>query len=152
MAKVYLSLGSNMGDRVGFIKQATDYFKNYPHVSNVESSSFYETDPQGYLDQDNFINVVLSLDTSLSPIELLDYCQLTEQKMKRKRLFRWGPRTIDIDILLYGEKKINIDRLEIPHPRMYERAFVMIPLSQLDSSFKSFLKDVDGQGVVLLKD
>ena len=94
-------------------------------------SPIYETAPVGYTEQPNFLNLCLEIDTELEPKELLKYCLETEQRLHRVRDIRWGPRTLDVDILLYGDKVIEEDDLEVPHPRMSERAFVLIPLNDI---------------------
>lgn len=147
MERVYLSLGSNIGDRVGFLKRAINLISGCKGISYIESSSFYETEPQGYIDQDEFINCVVSIDTSLSPEDLLEMCQGIEKKLKRKRLFRWGPRTIDVDILTYGNIIIDRDDLKIPHERMFERAFVLVPLCELNNSYGKYLRNIEDQKV-----
>lgn len=147
MVKVYLSLGSNMGNRVSNINKAVSILKTTPEICCVESSGLYETEPVGYKEQDHFLNCAVALKTTLEPMELLRVCQDIEKKMKRVRLFRWGPRIIDVDILLYGDLTISSRELTIPHPRMYERSFVLTPLCDLDSSFRSFLDKLEDQGV-----
>ena len=121
----YLSLGSNMGNRFEFLKEALETLDdNYP-IKVVNVSSIYETDPVGYEDQDLFLNMVAQINTDLSPIEFLDACLKIEIELGRKREIRWGPRTIDLDILLYNEENMITERLVIPHPRMHERSFVV---------------------------
>ena len=97
----------------------------------MKATSLYVTEPVGYADQDDFYNICISFETDLEPMELLDLSQSIEQELKRVRLIKNGPRTIDLDILLYGDLKINNKRLIVPHERMFERAFVLIPLSEL---------------------
>ena len=127
----FLSLGSNMGDRIEFLEEALKNLDdNYP-IEVVNVSSIYETDPVGYEDQDLFLNMVAQINTDLSPIELLDACLKIETELGRKREIRWGPRTIDLDILLYNEENMITERLVIPHPRMHERSFVIIPLLEI---------------------
>lgn len=128
----YLSLGSNMGDRLEMLKQAVLLLTEHPSIQIRKISSLYETDPVGFTEQDAFLNMVVYLQTDLSALELLDVCQDIENKLERKRDLRWGPRTIDIDILLYNQDYMSTDRLIIPHPRMYERAFVLVPLLEID--------------------
>lgn len=132
MNKSYLSLGSNMGDRVGMLRQAVRLLNEHPAIDIMKISSLYETDPIGYTEQDAFLNMVVYLDTDLSAFELLEVCQDIEKKLDRKREIRWGPRTIDLDILLYNQDKLETEKLVIPHPRMHERAFVLVPLLELD--------------------
>ncbi|AUD12576.1 MULTISPECIES: 2-amino-4-hydroxy-6-hydroxymethyldihydropteridine diphosphokinase [unclassified Planococcus (in: firmicutes)] len=131
MNEVYLSLGSNLGDRKAQLQEAVRLLQTNPSISNIKMSSIYETAPVGYLDQHAFLNLVIRLETSLSPLELLDICQEIEQALHRERLVRWGPRTVDLDVLLYGQEQVATERLTIPHPRMYERAFVLVPLQEL---------------------
>jgi 2-amino-4-hydroxy-6-hydroxymethyldihydropteridine diphosphokinase len=127
----FLSLGSNMGNRIEFLEEALKKLEdNYP-IKVVNVSSIYETDPVGYEDQDLFLNMVAKINTDLIPIELLNACQETEKSLGRKREIRWGPRTIDLDILLYNDENMIMDRLVIPHPRMHERSFVAIPLLEI---------------------
>lgn len=133
MNKSYLSLGSNMGDRLEMLKQAVSSLKEHPSIDVLKISSLYETDPVGFTEQDPFLNMVIYLQTNLSAHELLDACQNIENELNRKREIRWGPRTIDLDILLYNHNEMNTDRLVIPHPRMHERAFVLVPLLEIDS-------------------
>lgn len=131
MNEVYLSLGSNLGDRKAQLQEAVRLLQTNPSISNIKMSSIYETAPVGYLNQGAFLNLVIRLETSLSPLELLDICQEIEQALHRERLVRWGPRTVDLDVLLYGQEQVATERLTIPHPRMYERAFVLVPLQEL---------------------
>lgn len=131
MNEVYLSLGSNLGDRKAQLQEAVRLLQTNPSISNIKMSSIYETAPVGYLDQHAFLNLVIRLETSLSPLELLDICQEIEQALHRERLVRWGPRTVDLDVLLYGQEQLATERLTIPHPLMYERAFVLVPLQEL---------------------
>ena len=131
MNEVYLSLGSNLGDRKAQLQEAVRLLQSNPSISNMKMSSIYETAPVGYLNQDVFLNLVIRLETSLSPLGLLDICQEIEQALHRERLVRWGPRTVDLDVLLYGQEQVATERLTIPHPRMYERAFVLVPLQEL---------------------
>ncbi len=147
MEKVYISLGSNIGDRTVNLNRAIDIFKSDKKFSNITVSSFYETDPQGYIDQERFINCAIGFYTEIKPDKLLEYCQDIEKKLKRVKLFRWGPRIIDVDILIYGDKTVNTGELIIPHPRMFERAFVLAPLSEIDSSYYKFLEKLPDQGV-----
>jgi 2-amino-4-hydroxy-6-hydroxymethyldihydropteridine diphosphokinase len=100
-------------------------------IKVVNVSSIYETDPVGYEDQDLFLNMVIQIETSLSPFELLDACMKTEKGLGRIRDVRWGPRTIDLDILLYNDENIITERLIVPHPRLHERSFVTIPLLEI---------------------
>lgn len=128
---VYLSIGSNIGDREQYLRgavQALDWLKG---IKIVQVSSIYETVPVGYTDQADFLNITIQLETTLEPIALLDACQHIEQTLGRERTIRWGPRTVDLDILLYNQDNIEMERLIVPHPRMTERAFVLIPLLEI---------------------
>ncbi|WP_110926106.1 2-amino-4-hydroxy-6-hydroxymethyldihydropteridine diphosphokinase [Bacillus massiliglaciei] len=132
----YLSIGSNMGDRLATFKKAVKLLNEYPEIRVMEASSLYETDPVGYTEQDCFLNAVLKLETSFDPENLLHACLDIESKLGRKRDIRWGPRTLDLDILLYNQENIETEILSIPHPRIQERAFVMVPLLELDPDIK----------------
>jgi 2-amino-4-hydroxy-6-hydroxymethyldihydropteridine diphosphokinase len=136
MNTAYLSLGSNMGDRSSLLKTALETLVSAYPIELVNVSSIYETDPVGYTDQDLFLNMVAQIHTRLSPIELLDVCSETEIKLGRKREIHWGPRTIDLDILLFNEENMITERLVIPHPRMFERSFVIIPLLEINPKIK----------------
>ncbi len=127
----FLSLGTNIGDRLQYLHGAVQALWEHPNITVEDISSIYETEPVGYLDQANFLNAVLKISTSLSPHELLDVTQGIELQLGRKREIKWGPRTIDLDILLYNDENMETEKLIIPHPRMYERAFVLIPLKEL---------------------
>ena len=129
--RCYMSLGSNMGDREENLKTAVRLLRDSGRIRNIESSSLYETEPVGYDDQDDFYNICIGFDTDLKPLELLDLSQAIEKELLRVRTKKNGPRTIDLDILLYGDRKINTKRLMVPHERMFERAFVLVPLSEL---------------------
>ena len=146
----YLSLGSNMGDRFDMLKQAVKLLDQHPRILVQSISSLYETDPVGYTDQEPFLNMVVCLRTDMTAIGLLDVCQEIEQRLDRKRLIRWGPRTIDLDILLYNQETIETERLVVPHPRMYERDFVLIPLVEIAAFLKDEVKP-SAQGVRLWK-
>ena len=154
MHKVYLSLGSNLGQKVDYLNNAVDIIKKNDFIHNVKTSSFYQTDPVGYLDQDVFVNIALVLETTLSPYEMLEVCQHVEIELNRVRLIRWGPRTIDVDIILYDDITMDDEALSIPHPRMKERAFVLVPIFELEpelkinnTTIKSLLSDLDTTGV-----
>jgi 2-amino-4-hydroxy-6-hydroxymethyldihydropteridine diphosphokinase len=134
--EVYLALGSNIGDRFVSLKEAIASIEASPNMKVVNTSSIYETDPVGYEDQDQFLNMVIQVRTDLCPFELLNTCLEIEKILGRKRDIRWGPRTMDLDILLYNQENIDSEMLTIPHPRMHERAFVLIPLLEIDSGLK----------------
>ena len=129
----YLGLGSNLGQREANLAQAVRLLAQSPQVRVRRSSSIYETAPWGVAEQPRFLNAVLEITTSLSPVALLGLAKAVEAEVGREPTFRWGPRLIDVDILLYGERVIQLDDpdLQIPHPSMAERAFVLVPLAEL---------------------
>jgi len=129
----YLSLGSNLGDRLAYFNQAKNLLK--PAVHNVFESSIYETDPWGYLDQPQFLNQVIQVTTSLSPHELLIVIKEIEKKLGREKVILYGPRIIDLDILFFDDKVICLPDLIIPHPAMAERAFILVPLAEIAPDF-----------------
>lgn len=128
---VYLGLGGNVGDPHYYLRRAIALLAAQPAIKVERVSPFLETEPVGYLEQANFLNGVVQITTSLTPQELLTATQSIENKLGRVRTVRWGPRTIDIDILLYGELILASADLTIPHPRMLERAFVLQPLAMI---------------------
>ncbi len=129
MAVVYLSLGSNVGDRLANLQHAAR--KLHAHVILTQVSSVYETEPVGFTEQPWFLNAVLEGDTDLSPAALLDCALAIEQSLGRERSVPNAPRTIDIDILLYGEDVIATPELTVPHPRLAERGFTLCPLTEI---------------------
>src|SRR6266699_2799850 len=126
---VYLGLGSNLGDRRGNLAAALQRLREVIEITSV--SSVYDTEPVGFADQPRFLNIVLRGQTALDPEALLGYVKQIEAKLGRQPSFRYGPRPIDIDILLYDDLHIEQDNLTIPHPRMGERAFVLVPLAEI---------------------
>ncbi|MGE7767830.1 2-amino-4-hydroxy-6-hydroxymethyldihydropteridine diphosphokinase [Peribacillus sp. NPDC096540] len=132
----YLSIGSNLGNRLVTFKSAFQLLDENSRIELVACSSLYETDPVGYTDQDCFLNAVFKVKTDLKPEELLQTCMQIEQELGRKREVRWGPRTLDLDILLYNHENIETEILSVPHPRMHERAFVLVPLMEVDPEIK----------------
>ncbi|MDI3508134.1 MAG: 2-amino-4-hydroxy-6-hydroxymethyldihydropteridine diphosphokinase [Clostridiales bacterium] len=126
--RVYLALGSNIGDRDRYIREAIDMLNGHEAIKIVKVSSTYNTAPVGYTDQVDFLNAAVAIDTTLSPRELLAACLDIEQRLGRVRTIRWGPRTIDIDIIFYDDLIIDDGILTVPHPRMHERGFVLRPL------------------------
>ena len=120
-----------MGDRHENIRKALRLLEETGKVRVLKVSSFYETMPVGYTEQGMFINACAEIETSLTPAELLALCQETEHRLGRVRTIKWGPRTIDLDILLYGEMVIDTPELKIPHPLMHERDFVLKPLGEI---------------------
>ncbi|AIF42016.1 2-amino-4-hydroxy-6-hydroxymethyldihydropteridine diphosphokinase [Virgibacillus sp. SK37] len=136
MNKVYIALGTNIEPREVHLSKAIELLSNHSSITVHKKSSIYETAPVGYTDQGDFLNMVLEAYTTLSPIELLDFCQGIEQELGRKREIRFGPRTIDLDILLYNQENRKMERLIIPHPRLHERAFVLVPLKEIAPNVK----------------
>lgn len=131
MHQVYLSIGSNIGDRKAQLQQAIAALQADSAIDVVRVSSIYETAPVGGVVQDDFYNCAVYLETSLSAAELLQRIQQIEQNQKRRRLIHWGPRTIDLDILWYDDVVIQTADLTIPHPEMAKRAFVLVPLQEI---------------------
>lgn len=134
--RVFLALGSNIDTNVSsrfeFLKMALNELNNHPKITLISVSKVYETLPVGYLDQINFLNAVVEISTSLAPAELLDFCKETiEHKSGRVKTIENGPRTLDVDILLFGDVEVNTESLQIPHPRLFERAFVLVPLKDI---------------------
>lgn len=129
--EAYLGVGSNLGDRLATLQQAADLLGAHPGIAMRRTSRVWETDPVGGPDQPDFLNVVAEIDTYLDPHDLLAVINRVESELGRVRDIRWGPRTVDIDILLIDDITIADDRLTVPHPRMQERAFVVFPLLEL---------------------
>ena len=129
MPTVFVGLGSNMGDRLANLAHARDTLQEKMRL--VHASSIYETEPWGYLEQPAFLNQVTQMETELSPLSLLNFLKKTETSLGREVSFRYGPRLIDLDILFYGQEIIQTKRLQIPHPRIQERAFVLVPLAEI---------------------
>lgn len=127
----YISLGSNLGNKAVNINKALTALACTPQVRVNRVAPYYSTEPIGYTNQDWFVNTAAELETLLSPHQLLFLLQNIEDRLGRVRTVRWGPRVIDLDLLLYDSMIINTGELTIPHPRMHERAFVMVPLAVL---------------------
>lgn len=131
MTLAYLGIGTNLGDRLAFLQGAVDGLAATSGTRVVAVSPVYETDPVGGPEQPDFLNAVVVVDTALDPHELLAACQGLEQEAHRVRAERWGPRTLDVDVLLYGDERIDTADLVVPHPRAGERAFVLVPLADV---------------------
>jgi len=127
----YIGVGSNMGDKDMNVKDALVLINNSKHTQITKTSKFYETKPVGYLNQEDFLNCVVEVKTLLSPLELVRSLLSIEKELKRERVIRWGPRTIDLDVLLYDNVISSIDEIILPHPRMQERMFVLEPLCDI---------------------
>lgn len=131
MNRAYVALGTNIEPREQYLQDALELLTKDKRINILKKSSIYQTVPVGYTDQPDFLNMVIEIDTSLIAIDLLDVCQEIEQNLGRKRTIRFGPRTIDLDILVYNQENRQSERLIIPHPRMHERAFVLVPLREI---------------------
>lgn len=137
MAIVYLSLGSNLGDRVGFVQQATSSLSMHPDINIVATSSFYESEPWKMNSENWFVNAIVQISTTLSPDALLDECQRIETLLGRpaNRSEEYKDRTIDIDIIFYDNLIINNERLTIPHKHFHKRAFMLVPMLEIAEDF-----------------
>jgi 2-amino-4-hydroxy-6-hydroxymethyldihydropteridine diphosphokinase len=156
---VYIALGTNLGDRPANLRAAIRSMP--PAVRVLAESHVYETPPWGYEDQPAFLNMVFKAETKLGPEALLGYLKQLEVKLGREQNFRWGPRLIDLDILFYDDLVLNSPPLVIPHPRLHERAFVLVPLADVapdlihpifKRSVREFLAEIDPQGIVRFGD
>jgi 2-amino-4-hydroxy-6-hydroxymethyldihydropteridine diphosphokinase len=132
MTKAVLSIGSNLGERFDHLQTVVHKITQNEKISNVFTSSIYETKPVGGPEQGNFLNAVLVIETELSALELLQFAQQLEDEAGRIRDIRWGPRTLDVDILVFGDEISNDEVLTLPHPRISERAFVIVPWLEIE--------------------
>lgn len=148
MNTAYIALGSNLSNREEFLANAIHMLEEHEEIEVTEKSAVYETAPVGYTDQSDFLNMVVEVRTSLSSLPLLDYCQEIEKELGRRRVIKWGPRTIDLDILLFNHENMKAERLTIPHPHMHERAFVMVPL--VDVNKGAIIPGIDERAEVIL--
>lgn len=148
MTRVALALGSNLGDRLGNLRKALRMLK-LNGIEIVKSSDIFETKPVGPQDQGRFLNACIIINSNLSPHSLLALLKEIEHKIGRKKREKWGPREIDLDILLYGDKIISEKDLIIPHPEFPERAFVLLPLEQIASGW---VHPINGKSIRELKD
>jgi 2-amino-4-hydroxy-6-hydroxymethyldihydropteridine diphosphokinase len=152
--RAYLSLGGNLGDPASSMGAALRMLDADPLTEVAAVSSLYRTPPWGKTDQPDFLNAAAEVWTELSPRGLLDACLEAERRLKRVRQERWGPRLIDIDILVFGARTVHESGLEIPHPRMLERAFVLTPLAEIAPDFvvegrrlSDYLAEIDTDGI-----
>ena len=154
MKSAYVGIGSNAGDRAQFVRRAVEELENTGEVEVVRTSSLYETSPIGGPPQRSFVNMVAEIRTELDSRALLDTCKKIERVVGREPSeIRWGPRVIDIDILLYEQDKVSEPDLEIPHPRLTQRNFVLIPLLEIDpevsdpwgTPYRDALPDAEGE-------
>ncbi len=127
----FIGVGSNMGDRLHFCQKAVAAFQSNPAIQVRQISSLYETEPVDYLKQGSFYNAVIGIETSFSPEKLLQYCQQIEKKLGKKIEIPKGPRTLDLDLLFYGERIMTCPELTLPHPEATRRLFVLIPLAEI---------------------
>lgn len=159
MNVAYISIGSNIGDRLLHLTEAVQTLHSHKNIKALAVSSIYETAPVGYIEQADFLNIVIHIETALSAYDLLIACQGVENELGRVREVRWGPRTVDLDILLYNDDHVVTEDLVIPHPRMHERAFVLIPLLEIAPTISNLVSGesyaecaaVQDEGVLLWK-
>ena len=156
---VYIALGTNLGNRLDNLRAAFGALP--PEVSVLAESHVYETPPWGYEDQPSFLNMVIKAETELEPEQLLQYLKELETELGREQSFHWGPRLIDLDILFYDDLVLDSPPLIIPHPRLHERAFVLVPLMDLapelihpvfKKSVRELIAEVNTQGIVRFGD
>ena len=155
MSTAFVGLGANLGEPERQVKQAFFDLEAIPHTRVVRTSSLYRSDPVGYAAQPPFLNAVAELDTGLAPDRLLAELQAIEARHARSRSFPNAPRTLDLDLLLFGDAILDFPGLQIPHPRMHERAFVLVPLLEIapqaavpgKGAAKALLKQCAGQAV-----
>lgn len=159
----YLGLGSNLANELGspveHLQQAFASLRQHKNVRNLQVSSFYASAPMGPQDQPDFVNAVVGFETTLEPFDLLALCQQLEESAKRARLRHWGERSLDVDILLYGQQQITEPQLTVPHAGLIERNFVLIPLRELapdimiaQQPISSYLQSNDWAGLKLIDD
>lgn len=131
MKRCYIGLGSNLAEPRQQLMRAETALANLPHSRLIAVSAYYQSQAIGPGEQPDYLNAVAALDTTLTPLALLDQLQAIEQAQGRVRTVRWGARTLDLDLLLYGNQVLDLPRLQVPHPRLGERAFVLRPLADL---------------------
>ena len=151
---IFLSLGTNLGDRLNNLRHARIALPPQAHL--IQVSPIYMTQPWGFLKQPEFLNQVVEVRSELEPMPLLKYLKEIEDELGRQVTFRYGPRLIDLDILFYGDRVVAEDGLQIPHPRLHQRAFVLVPLNDiapdfvhpvLNRSVQDLFADVDLEGI-----
>jgi len=143
LTRAYIGVGSNLDDPVVHVRAAVAALEALPATRVVARASLYRSAPVGRLDQPDFVNSVAAVDTTLAPDRLLDELLAIEARHGRTRSERNAPRTLDLDLLLYGDRSMHGERLTLPHPRMHERAFVLLPLAEIDAD-----ADIPGHGSV----
>lgn len=131
MKDVFLALGSNLGNRMDYLNRALEALKTDSKIKVLAQSNIYETEPVGGVPQKNYLNAVIKIQTSYTPKALLDKIHAIEKNLERTREVRWGPRTLDIDILLFGDRVVQTEDLIIPHKELMNRGFVLIPLADI---------------------
>ena len=129
--QAYIAIGSNLGDRHAYLEAGLKEVAALPNTHLTEVSQAYETPPVGPVEQPDFLNAVFAIETSLAPEPLLAALLSAEKKHQRQRRIHWGPRTLDLDLLLYGERIVESADLTLPHPHMHERSFVLVPLCEI---------------------
>lgn len=157
LVRAAVGLGSNVGDRIGHLAAAVDTLRSDPGIESLLVSPYFETAPVGGPDQDDFVNAVVVFDTTHTPNQLLELAHRCEDAAGRVRSEHWGPRTLDVDVLAYGDLTDDAPTLTLPHPRALERAFVLIPWAEVDPAFvvagrsvKEWAATVDDAGVRLI--
>jgi 2-amino-4-hydroxy-6-hydroxymethyldihydropteridine diphosphokinase len=158
----FIGIGSNMGDKVHRCEEAISEILKIDHHKLLAKSSFFKTQPVGYRLQDWFVNGVIKIETELEPLDLLHSLKTIERQLGRVETFRWGPRNIDLDILFFDDMRLVTPELRIPHPRLRERGFVLVPLAEIDpdlfhpvlkKTIQELLEDLEeNQGVEKLQD
>ncbi|KAB2953082.1 2-amino-4-hydroxy-6-hydroxymethyldihydropteridine diphosphokinase [Heliorestis acidaminivorans] len=159
VTKAYIGLGSNLGNKEENLQKALECLNDGPSLSLRDYSAFYLTQPVGFTEQDAFLNAVAEVETWLTPEELLRFLQEIENKLGRLRKERWGPRTLDLDLLNYGNETIISEKLIVPHERMYERAFVLVPFHEIAPhwihpsglSTKQYLEQLEDEQAIVLQ-
>lgn len=141
MSKAYLSLGANLGDPVAQIKAAIAQLNDHAAIAVIAQAPLRRTKPWGKTDQPDFFNTAIEIETGLSPLQLLKVCQSVENALGRQRAERWGPRTIDIDIIAYERIEITEAQLTLPHPHAHERDFVLEPLREIAPQTAEWIKN-----------
>jgi 2-amino-4-hydroxy-6-hydroxymethyldihydropteridine diphosphokinase len=156
---IYIALGTNLGDRLANLRAAVESLP--PEVIVKEKSHIYETPPWGYEEQPAFLNMVVKAETGLEPEPLLEYLKQLEVELGREQNFRWGPRLIDLDILFYDDLVLDSPPLVIPHPRLHERVFVLVPLMDVAPDFvhpligrkiRNIQAELDKEGIIRFDD
>ncbi|NMO97775.1 2-amino-4-hydroxy-6-hydroxymethyldihydropteridine diphosphokinase [Paenibacillus lemnae] len=160
-SEAYIALGANLGNREATLIEALKSLDQHKNIHVLRCSGIYETEPVGYVDQPMFLNMAAAISTSLPPLELLSVMQTIENRLGRKRMIHWGPRTVDLDLLWMEGCTMNTEKLVLPHPRMLERAFVLMPLAEvvpgsepsgLHTTVKTALERLEGkEGIQLWK-